>query len=166
MMAVVAVRVNFKELYLKDFYYCNSRNILIRAINNKPCISSAKGTAYVKVYSKGKYYQYHNIVWECNNGPIPEGYTVDHVDRDKTNNHIDNLRLATKSEQQFNTKKYGTVSSKGVYFHRKNKKYIARIYVGGKNYHIGSYTTEEEAAKAYAEEAKIRHKEFLSNDLL
>jgi hypothetical protein len=40
----------------------------------------------------------HRIVWEWFNGDIPQGIHVDHIDGDKTNNHIDNLRLLSASE--------------------------------------------------------------------
>ena len=42
----------------------------------------------------------HRYVWEKFNGTIPKGYHVHHVDHDKNNNDIENLRLLTKSEHQ------------------------------------------------------------------
>lgn len=42
----------------------------------------------------------HDMVWEENNGPIPEGYQVHHVDEDKTNNGIGNLELLTALEHK------------------------------------------------------------------
>ena len=44
----------------------------------------------------------HRLVWETFRSSIPNGMTVDHIDRNKTNNNVDNLRLATKTEQQRN----------------------------------------------------------------
>ena len=44
----------------------------------------------------------HRAVWEYCNGEIPKGYTVDHIDRNKDNNQIQNLRLATYSENNRN----------------------------------------------------------------
>lgn len=40
----------------------------------------------------------HRIVWIANNGPIPNGYEVDHVDMDKGNNAIENLRLVSHGD--------------------------------------------------------------------
>jgi len=54
---------------------------------------------------KGKPYMIHRLVYICNN-PTEDliGYEIDHIDRDRTNNKIQNLRKATKSENQSNKK--------------------------------------------------------------
>lgn len=76
---------------------------------------------------------------------------VDHKDRDKLNNRSENLRACTPSQNIGNKLKPSTNSTgfKGVKWHIKNRKWIARI--GGK--HIGSYESKMEAANAYDEEA-------------
>lgn len=40
----------------------------------------------------------HRDVWEFDNGEIPQGYDVHHIDRDRSNNNIDNLKLLSKQE--------------------------------------------------------------------
>lgn len=52
----------------------------------------------VSYYLCGKYFQrrgvrLHRMVWEYHNGKIPQGYHVHHVDEDRSNNAIENLRL-------------------------------------------------------------------------
>ena len=37
----------------------------------------------------------HRLVWETFNGPIPEGYEINHIDHDKSNNTLENLELVT-----------------------------------------------------------------------
>lgn len=44
-----------------------------------------------------KSYATHAVIWEMFNGPILEGYVIDHIDGDKTNNKLENLRLVTPS---------------------------------------------------------------------
>jgi len=66
---------------------------------------------------------------------------LDHINRDKTDNRISNLRNVSNQENMFNT------NAKG-YTKRKNK-WIAQIKLDYKNIYLGSYNTEEEARQAY-----------------
>lgn len=55
----------------------------------------------------GKRKRLHVYVWECKNGPVPNGYSVHHVDEDKRNNEVENLRLMSNSTHcKYHTKKY------------------------------------------------------------
>ena len=40
----------------------------------------------------------HRLIYEAFNGKIPEGYTIDHIDLDKTNNRVDNLRWLSRAD--------------------------------------------------------------------
>jgi hypothetical protein len=61
-----------------------------------------KGSGYWQVCVDGKWYQLHRVIWEMFNGQIPENLEVDHEDRNTDNNLINNLRLATRSQNAFN----------------------------------------------------------------
>ena len=74
---------------------------------------------------------------------------VDHIDRNKQNNNIDNLRWVTCSENQLNTAIRGKSKYRGVSFHKQTNKWRAHIRIDSKIKHIGLYETEIEAAKAY-----------------
>ena len=58
--------------------------------------------AYV-IPNKKQWYNLHRMVWTMFRGPIPYGLQLDHLDFDKSNNHIANLELVTQHE---NTKRY------------------------------------------------------------
>lgn len=104
---------------------------------------------YWQVSYKNRKYLAHNVVWELHNGPVPEGFTVDHRDRNPTNNRIENLRLATKTQQSANTKKWSLSKTasrwKGVIAWRKPGKW--RLFVKGK--YCGLFDCEYDAATAY-----------------
>ena len=87
---------------------------------------------------------------------------VDHIDNDKSNNHYTNLRFATRHENNFNTQKRASASSryKGVCRDSKHNKWLARIQVGGLRINIGSYDDEIEAAICYDAYAVELHKSF------
>ncbi len=61
---------------------------------------SKKG--YIQVQINKKRYYAHNIAWIMSEGEIPSGYEIDHIDLDKSNNKLENLRLSTKSQNQRN----------------------------------------------------------------
>lgn len=88
-------------------------------------------------------YRAHNVVWELHNGQIPEGMTVDHVDRNPSNNRIENLRLKTPSGQCHNRKNWGQYM-KWVKKTRYGT-YQGRFTFQGKLIECGSYKTEREA---------------------
>ena len=73
--------------------------------------------------------------------------TIDHVNRDKKDNRLENLRWATRSEQNRNKNGYGNIPFKGVIM--RGKKFVAQIRINGKTKHIGTFDTPEEASDAY-----------------
>ena len=60
------------------------------------------GRGYRRVMLGKQHYKMHRLIWIMHNGDIPEGIVADHIDRDIDNNKIENLRLATKSENALN----------------------------------------------------------------
>ena len=80
---------------------------------------------------------------------------VDHIDGDRKNNKLSNLRWATPKENGANKTKRANTSSKykGVHFNKKMLKWQANLRTNGKTYHIGCYNNEQDAARAYDEKA-------------
>ena len=77
---------------------------------------------------------------------------IDHIDGNRINNHISNLRIVSKQQNQFNRTK-----AKGFHFNKRIKKYQAYIGVNSKMILLGLYTTEEEAHQAYLNAKIIYH---------
>lgn len=118
---------------------------------------------YIVLNKDGKQELLHRYLMKC-----PEGMTVDHRDGRRYNCKKNNLRLATYSQNNYNTGKKiflnGTSSKyKGVYYvkgaHR-HKKWWAYITVVKKRISLGYYQYEEDAAVAYNIGAMIYHGEF------
>ena len=81
---------------------------------------------------------------------------IDHIDRDGLNNQKSNLRICTNSQNHMNEKKRKNCSSrfKGVSWHKRCKKWMAKIKTEDKQKHLGYFNNEKDAAKAYDAAAK------------
>lgn len=92
----------------------------------------------------------------------PDNMQVDHINGDGLDNRRENLRLCTSAENSRNVRPYtgGTSALKGVSWHLRVKKWRAQIKINGKKLHLGYYSTEEDAAKAYDSAALRFHGEF------
>ena len=112
----------------------------------------------------GKLELLHRVVLARELGrELRPGEQVDHIDRNTVDDRIENLRLATSSQNQANrSKPKGTYSSeyKGVCWNKQNKKWQAYIKVNGKPIHLGYFIEEFEAAIAYDKAAKEYFEEF------
>ena len=84
----------------------------------------------------------------------PKHLLVDHIDHDGLNNQKINLRHCTRQQNARNN------TSTGVYYHKANQKYIARITINSKSKHVGCFNTEREAMIAYNEAAIHHYGEF------
>lgn len=94
---------------------------------------------------------------------------VDHMDSNTLNNQIENLRVCSISEN--NRNKVNTKHTKGYYLNSRGK-WQAQIRLDGKKTYLGSFSTEEQAAKVYKQKCielgllladEDRHKSMLHN---
>ena len=108
---------------------------------------------YRRVRIDNRQYLEHRLVWLWHHGEFPR--ILDHIDRNRDNNRLENLRLCNESQNAANAEKpsHNTSGYRGVYFERGRDKWIARIRIvvdGNRTrYRIGRYDTAEEAAIAY-----------------
>lgn len=96
---------------------------------------------------------------------VPKGKFTDHINGNKLDNRLKNLRIATKSQNGANVgkRKHSLNSYKGIHylrFGKRLKRWEARITINRKVYSIGRFLTQKQAAKAYDRKAKELFGEF------
>lgn len=134
-----------------DFYWRTSPKYNIPAGTKAGC---SRANGYVFIGIRG-YRQIgaHRLAWVYNHGEIPDGYEIDHINCDPSDNRMINLRLATSSQQKQNKRVQSNSRSglKGAYYHacHKGKKWRSQIKVDGRYIFLGYYHTAEEAHEAY-----------------
>ena len=103
---------------------------------------------------KAKRRTVHQLVAEAFLGHVPCGHAieVDHINEDKLNNRLDNLQLLSSAEHRGK----GSYSKyTGVSWCKRNSKWISNIWINGKLKHLGYFTCELKAAKAYQDALKV-----------
>lgn len=137
----------------------------------KRAFSLDKSTGYISGHVLERKWYAHRIAWAIFYGVVPDR-EVDHINGDRTDNRLCNLRLAYHHENQHNRKsialkqgKPPTSSHCGVYFSNRRKRWIAKIRCfevgkGSVQHHLGYHRCETSAAIAYNRAAKRLHGEF------
>jgi hypothetical protein len=100
---------------------------------------------YIDIGFKGKLIRAHRLIWLLHHGYVPD--FLDHINGIRNDNRIENLRVATRPQNQMNLKKFKNNSSgySGVYWHKRCNKWAARIQVNCKSKHLGLFTKIEDA---------------------
>lgn len=106
-------------------------------------------------------YKAHRVIWALVHGAWPVG-DVDHVNMDRADNRIANLREADRSQNMRNrgATRRNSTGLKGVCWDGEKKKWLAQIKLDGRNKYLGRYDTPEEAHAAYVKAATREHGEF------
>ena len=151
-----------REIFVKiegyDDYYISNQGRVMSTKNNKlkylsECVNTS-GYLYVPLYVNKKQVNklVHRLLGEAfidNPSNLPQ---IDHIDGNRQNNNIDNLRWVTGQQNTFNR-----VKAKGYYWHKQNKKWMSYITVNKKIRFLGYFITEEEARHAYLTAKEIYH---------
>jgi len=139
-----------------------------KASSDKSKVGSRAGrprsvNGYWQLTLKGVTYYAHRLAWFHFYGDMPSKH-IDHVNGDKGDNRITNLRLASPSENVANTgaKRDNTSGSKNVHWCSTKKRWIAKVKRDGKTHHVGTFREYFPAVHA-AESARLDiHGEFAS----
>lgn len=116
-----------------------------------------KAKGYWEVQVCGKKLRVHRLIWEMHNGPIPEGYVVDHINQDPSDNRLENLRLATLSENNCNARRAERERPRGVYY--TGTCWRGEFWKDGKRY-MKKHSSYEVICKWVQEKRLEHHKDF------
>lgn len=115
---------------------------------------------YRVIQIDAKHYLAHRLVWFWHHGEWPA--LIDHIDMNRSNNRVENLRPCEKAQNLWNVGKptSNTSGLKGASYHKDTGRWQARIRCRGISLHLGLFDTVEEAHKAYVEASMRLHGEF------
>jgi hypothetical protein len=146
--------------------YWRERPKQSRANITRP-INGMDRRGYPKAKVNGRCITVHRIVWCMVHGDWPEG-EIDHINGNRADNRIENLRLVTRRQNALNIglNAQNTSGYKGVHWcpSPKGRHWRAMIRSGGKRHHLGHFATAEEAYAAYCDAAKRLHGEFATGN--
>ena len=134
-----------------------------RRIRIGDSVGSKMKSGYLQTGVEKKQWYVHRLIFLYHHGYLPD--FVDHVDGNKSNNRIENLRSASSIENQQNRKigRQNTSGIKGVCWHKQRQKWQARVKINGKQVSAGLFLTLEEAANAVQKLRSNLHKEFANH---
>lgn len=137
-----------QEILHETFDYKNGK-LYWKGTSGRRTLGKVAGSknqnGYINICLSGKYYKGHRLIFLYHNGYLPE--FIDHINGIRDDNRIENLREATRGQNQRNRKPTGTSKYMGVLFVR--GKWRAQGKCNGKTIHIGYLDCEHDAALAY-----------------
>jgi hypothetical protein len=135
------------EYLIKSGYRYDKNTGLIYGSRGK-VIKNKRNDGYITLlnHTRG-----HRFAWFYVYGEVPN--IIDHINRDRSDNRILNLRNVTRKENNINSNRLDNAKMYGV--HKQTGKYTAQIGIDGRKIHIGIYSTKEEAISARLEYERL-----------
>jgi hypothetical protein len=136
-----------------------------RSISRRVRVGERAGAINTKGYRQitidGVPYVAHRLVWLITYDKWPTEQ-LDHINGDRDDNRVANLRQASQTQNKANGGAYrnNTSGYRGVSWHKRRKRWIAHIRVGGKRKSLGYFVTPDAAYTAYLAAAKDEFGEF------
>jgi HNH endonuclease len=151
--------------YLKQLFEYQNGN-LVRKSTGKAAICNIGKHRYKRITIDGKAYSLHRIIYLWNHGYLPK--IIDHIDGNKENNCIENLREATQQQNCVNRKHHSNSKSpyKNVYLQPPTKNaawkrnWVVSLMVNSKRKYIGSFEDLELADLVATEARDLYHGQF------
>jgi hypothetical protein len=136
-------RINNGELERIDYRSKNGKWKPVKLYSNH-----TKG--YCQVSFNGRTTLHHIVIWILSTGKdIPPDLQIDHINRNKIDNRIENLRMVTNRENNLNKDIYSNGKLFGAYLDTRVNRYYSMIKINGKSIFLGYYKDKKECSKAY-----------------
>lgn len=154
-------KITLEQSLLKELFDYKNGQLVWKKVSLKKIylIGQVAGATHHSGYRTIKIndipYPAHRLMWVYHNGTIDENLQIDHINGDKTDNSIENLRLVTAQENAFNRSR---LNAKGYTWNKKTNKWQAQIKANNIFKYLGSFLTEQEARNAYLKAVTIYHK--------
>lgn len=156
-----------KDLLHELFEYRDGCLLWKKSLGNQVFAGDPLGTmrtdGYLQGRVNGRIYRVHRLIYLYHHGYIPQ--CIDHIDGNRSNNLIENLRSADRSQNNFNQRisSANTSGVKGVHWNKFKQKWMASCKSYKKSKHLGYYQSLEEAKFAVESFRKIVHGEFANH---
>lgn len=122
---------------------------------------TAKNQGYHRGKIDGVHYSAHRVIWKMATGEEPA--SIDHINGDRADNRLSNLRACTHAEncRNYAKKPVGSSKYRGVCWVKRDNSFAASISIGnGKKLSLGHHQEEINAARAYDKAAREHHGRF------
>jgi hypothetical protein len=159
----------------KFLCYDSETGIFTRAITSSP--NAQRGMkagypckrGYIRITINNRKYLAHRLAWVYMTGEDPGDFEVDHINRNKSDNRFENLRLVSDQANSINCgmRRHNTSGVRGVYWDKQMSKWGAQIRNKGRKIHLGYHVDLDEATAAYDKAALEIHGEYaITNAML
>ena len=158
--------MEINQLILRDMFDYREDGNLIRKdtgsiVGSKPKVAT-RNRRYAATKIKGQHFCVHKLIYMYHYGEMPK--QLDHINKDSLDNRIENLRLATSSENMSNRNIFKNNKSgyPGVCWHKQHQKWGVTIGINGKFNHLGYFEDLELAGLVSIEARDKYHGKYAS----
>ncbi len=147
-----------------NLFSYSPENGIVRRLLTGCIVGSLTSDGYLTVYRLGKNYRLHRLAWLLTYGEWPEKF-IDHINGDRKDNRIKNLREVLNSENLMNCKRYSNNKSgiKGVSWDKKRRKWRVTLTASKKTSHLGYLESLEDAKELIKFHRQLTHGDFTNH---
>lgn len=160
-----------QELLKQYLHYCPETGVFtwigrLKRVTVGKTAGTPNGNGYLRIRIFRVLYHAHRLAWLYVYGEFSK-LNIDHINGNKSDNRIENLRESTMAQnlKNFGKPRDNKSGFKGVHFDKARNKWLAQARLNGKSFHLGRYDSAIDASHAYNEFAKRHHGEFLHRSL-